>query len=192
MHMLMNRTQVRKDDWVLAIGGASGVGSAAIQIAKQLGARVVSTGSTETKRNLARQLGAEFVVDSNDATWPAEVRKITNKHGVDLVVEHVGGEVLQKCFECLARGGTIVTCGATAGREVPFNLWPFFVKQQRFIGSYGRNRADMQATLEWAAAGKLKPVIDSVFPLAQTAAAFARLRSRNVLGKVVVSTLGSN
>src|SRR5207244_1796362 len=122
----------------------------------------------------ARNLGAEFAIDYNDALWPAEIRKITDKRGVDLVVEHVGGEVLGKCFECLARGGTVVTCGATAGREVPFDLWPFFVKQHRLIGSYGRNRADLVTTLEWAAAGKLKPVIDSIFPLDQSAAAFAK------------------
>jgi alcohol dehydrogenase len=102
------------------------------------------------------------------------------------VVEHVGGDVLGKCFDCLARGGTIVTCGATAGRDVPLNLWPFFVKQHRLIGSYGRNRADLDTTLQWAGAGKLKPVIDSIFPLEETAAAFAKLRSRNFLGKVLV------
>lgn len=186
MHMLTNRVQVHQGDWVLVMGGASGVGSAAIQIAKQLGARVISTGSSEAKRSLAQQLGAEFVLDSNDANWPAEVRKLTKRRGVDLVVEHVGGEVLLKCFECLARGGTIVTCGATAGREVSFNLWPFFVKQHRLIGSYGRNRVDIQATLEWAAAGKLKPVIDSIFPLDQVPVAFAKLRSRHVLGKVLI------
>lgn len=186
MHMLTNRAHVRAGDWVLAIGGASGVGSAAIQIARQLGARVISTGSTETKRVLAKKLGAEFVVDSTQASWPAEVRKLTNKRGVDLVVEHVGGEVLPKCFECLARGGTIVTCGATAGRDVALNLWPIFVKEQRLIGSYGRNRADFRATLEWAAAGKLRPVIDSILPLDQTPAAFARLRARSVLGKLLI------
>ena len=186
MHMLTNRAHVNPGDWVLAIGGASGVGSAAIQIAKQLGARVISTGSTEAKRKLAQNLGAEFVVDSTDPQWSAEVRKITNKRGVDVVVEHVGGDVLGKCFDCLARGGTIVTCGATAGRDVPLNLWPFFVKQQRLIGSYGRNRADLDTTLQWAAAGKLKPVIDSIYPLDQTAAAFAKLRSRNFLGKILV------
>lgn len=189
MHMLTNRAQVRAGDWVLVIGGASGVGSAAIQIAKRLGARVISTGSTEAKRNLAKQLGAEFVLDPADTNWPKEVRRITDRRGVDLVIEHVGGEVLSKCFDCLARGGTIVTCGATAGREIPFDLWPFFVKQQRLIGSHGRNRADLEATLEWAAAGKLKAVIDSVVPLAQTADAFARLRSRKVLGKVLVRPL---
>ena len=186
MHMLTSRAQVRPGDWVLVVGGASGVGSAAIQIAKQLGARVISTGSTEAKRELARRLGAEFVLGSKADDWPAEVRKLTNKRGVDLIVEHVGGDVLLKCFECLARGGTIVTCGATAGREVKLNLWPLFVKQQKLVGSYGRNRADLKATLDWAAAGKLKPVIDSTFPLGETAAAFAKLRSREVLGKVLV------
>jgi NADPH:quinone reductase-like Zn-dependent oxidoreductase len=185
MHMLTNRAQVRAGDWVLVIGGASGVGSAAIQIAKHLGARVITTGSTEAKRTLAAGLGAEFVLDAN-ADWPAEVRRITRRRGVDLVVEHVGGEVLRKCFECLVRGGTIVTCGATAGRDVPFNLWPFFVKQHRFIGSYGRNRADLVTTLEWAAAGKLKPVIDSRLPLGQAPAAFAKLRARQVQGKVLI------
>lgn len=186
MHMLASRTQVKPGDWVLVIGGASGVGSAAIQIARQLGARVISTGSTEAKRDLAGSLGAELVVDTADDRWPAQVRKFTERRGVDLAVEHVGGNVLVQVFECLARGGTVVTCGATAGREVQFNLWPFFVKQQRLIGSYGRNRSDMQATLEWAAAGRLKPVIHSTYRLEQTAEAFAVLRARQALGKLIV------
>src|SRR6202042_3404396 len=159
---------------------------AAIQIAKQLGARVISTGSTEAKRELGHQLGAEFIVDSTRPDWPAEVRRLTAKHGADLVIEHIGGDVLKQVFECLARNGMVVTCGATAGREVTLNLWPVFLKQQRPIGSYGRNRADILMALEWAAEGKLKPVIDTVFPLDQTADAFAHLRSRNVLGKVLV------
>jgi 2-desacetyl-2-hydroxyethyl bacteriochlorophyllide A dehydrogenase len=186
MHMLTNRAQVQAGDWVLVIGAASGVGSAAIQIAKALGAGVITTASTEAKADLAKRLGADFVLDSTNAGWPAETRKITGRHGVDLVIEHVGGDVLLKCFECLARGGTIVTCGATAGREVPLNLWPLFVKQQRLVGSYGRNRSDLETTLQWAAEGKLKPVIDSVFPLAESEKAFAKLRARQVLGKVVV------
>jgi NADPH:quinone reductase-like Zn-dependent oxidoreductase len=186
MHMLTNRTRVRAGDWVLVIGAASGVGSAALQIAAQLGARVIATASTEVKQALAHQLGAEFVVDSTDATWPAEVRRITGKRGADLVVEHVGGEVLRKAFDCLARGGTVVTCGATAGKDATLNLWPFFVKQQRLVGSYSRDSADLKATLEWAAAGRLKPVIHAVYPLARTAEAFASLRARTVLGKVLI------
>jgi 2-desacetyl-2-hydroxyethyl bacteriochlorophyllide A dehydrogenase len=186
MHMLANRSQVQPGDWVLVMGAASGVGSAAIQIAKGLGARVITTASSDAKRKLGLQLGADAVVDSNDPAWPAEVRKLTGKRGVDLVIEHIGGDVLPKVFECLARGGTVVTCGATAGREVTLNLWPIFVKQQRLIGSYGRNRADIQATLEWVAAGKLKPVIDHIYPLAEAAAAFAHLHGRKFLGKVLI------
>ena len=187
MHMLTNRTQVKPGDWVLVMGGASGVGSAAIQIANQLGARVISTASSDAKQKLAHELGADAVVNTHDEHWPAAVRQLTNKRGVDLVVEHLGGAVLVKCFDCLARGGTIVTCGATTGREVTLNLWPIFVKQQRLIGSYGRNRADIVATLDWAATGKIAPVIDSIFPLTEAAAAFAKLRARQVLGKVLVN-----
>jgi NADPH:quinone reductase-like Zn-dependent oxidoreductase len=186
MHMLTRRAQVRSGDWVLAMGGASGVGSAAIQIARQLGARVISTGSSEAKRRFALSLGAEHVVDSSDPGWPAEVRKVTGRHGADLVVEHIGGEVLGQCLGCLARGGTIVTCGATAGREVRLQLWPFFVKEQKLVGSYGRNRKDIQATLEWAAEGKIKAATHEIYPLGRTAEAFAALRGRRVLGKVVI------
>jgi NADPH:quinone reductase-like Zn-dependent oxidoreductase len=188
MHMLTDRTKVKPGQWVLVIGGSSGVGSVAIQIAKGLGAKVITTASSEAKRKLSESLGADYVVDSNNPKWPSDVRKFTNKHGVDVVVEHVGGDVLLKVFECLARDGTVVTCGATAGREVTLNLWPLFVKQQRLVGSYGRNRVDMRATLDWAAAGKIRPVIHSTYPLSQAAEAFAALRSRQVLGKVVITT----
>jgi 2-desacetyl-2-hydroxyethyl bacteriochlorophyllide A dehydrogenase len=187
MHMLTNRAAVKPGDFVLVIAGASGVGSAAVQIARGLGARVISTGSTEAKRELARQLGAEAVVDPADGNWPAGIRKFTGKRGVDLVIEHVGGPVLQQAFNCLARGGTIVTCGATSGREVPLDLWPFFVKQQRLIGSYGRNAADFKATLDWAADGRLKPVIDNSLALAETPRGYELLRSRRVLGKIVIT-----
>lgn len=187
MHMLTNRLMVRQGDWVLVMGGASGVGSGAIQIAKALGAYVISTGSSEEKRRLARELGADYVVDPGIEDWPAEVRKITGKRGVDVVVEHVGGETLGKCFECLARGGAIVTCGATGGREVSLKVWSLFVKEQKLIGSYGRNRKDMIATLDWAAQGKIKPVIDRVYPLAQAGEGFSALRQRQVLGKVIVT-----
>jgi NADPH:quinone reductase-like Zn-dependent oxidoreductase len=186
MHMLTNRAEIRSADWVLVMAGASGVGSAAIQIAKQLGANVIATASTLEKRNLAMEAGADHVVDSTSDDWPVEVRQITDRRGVDIVVEHIGGKCLELVFACLARGGTVVTCGATAGREVQMNLWPFFVKQQRLIGSYGRNRADMIATLDWAAVGKLKPMVHKTYALADAPQAFADLRSRAVLGKAVV------
>jgi 2-desacetyl-2-hydroxyethyl bacteriochlorophyllide A dehydrogenase len=186
MHMLTDRTTVNAEDWVLVIGAGSGVGSAAIQIARGLGARVIATGSTEAKRRLGQQLGAQHAIDSTAPDWPAEVRKLTAKRGVDVVVEHVGGRVLLQSLECLARGGTIVTCGATDGRDVQVNLWPFFVKQHRLVGSYSRNAADLRRTLEWAAAGQLKPALHAVFPLDRTPEAFAALRSRSVAGKIVI------
>ena len=123
MHMLTNRAQVQMGQWVLVIGGASGVGSAAIQIAKQFGAYVIATGSSPAKRDLALSLGAQAAVDSTREDWPLEVRQLTQKRGVDLVVEHVGGPVLEKVFTCLARGGTVVTCGATAGRHPHTSNW---------------------------------------------------------------------
>lgn len=186
MHMLTNRVKIRSGDWILVIGGASGVGSAAIQIAKQLGAYVISTGSREEKCDFAKTRGADYVVNSSEETWPAKVREITQKRGVDFVVEHVGGTVLLKAFECLARGGTIVTCGATTGRDVEIKLWPLFVKEQSLVGSYGRNRVDIEATLQWAEQGKIKASIDHVFSLAETPHAFAQLRNRSVMGKVIV------
>ncbi len=186
MHMLCNRVEVQTGQWVVVIAGASGVGSAAIQIALRLGAYVIATGSSEAKRSLALQLGAQYAIDSTEPNWPAEVRRITQKRGVDIVVEHVGGNTIKQAFNCLARGGTIVTCGATAGREVTLNLWPFFVKQQRLVGSYGRNRQDVINTLAWAESGRLRAVIDEVVPLAETARAFAKLRGRRVLGKIVL------
>ncbi len=186
MHMLTDRAEVRPGDWALVVGAASGVGSAAIQIASQLGARVITTGSTEAKRRFGVQLGAEHAVDSSRVDWPAEVRKLTDRRGVDLVVEHVGGEVLEKVFQCLARGATVVTCGATAGRNISLEVWPFFVRQHRLIGSYGRNHADVTATLQWAAEGRLRPVVHQVLPLARTQEAYDLLRSRNVQGKVLI------
>jgi NADPH:quinone reductase-like Zn-dependent oxidoreductase len=188
MHMLTQRASIEAGDWVLVMGGASGVGSAGVQIAGQLGARVITTGSTQAKREFGLGLGAVRAVDSSKPDWPAEVREITGKRGVDLVLEHMGGEVLAQCFNCLARGGRIVTCGATAGRKTPLNLWPFFVKEQELTGSYGRSRKDIEAVLEWAAEGKIKPAIWQVFPLEETPAAFAALRGRQAMGKIVVES----
>lgn len=186
MHMLAERVEVREGDWVLVIGGSSGVGSAGIQIAKQMGAKVITTGSTEEKREFGLGLGADHALDSTSDDWPREVRKLTDKRGVDVVLEHVGADVLEKSFQCLARGGAVVTCGATAGRKLSLDVWPMFVKQHRFIGSYGRNHADMQATLQWVAEGRLKPAIHQVFPLPGVSNAYEVLRARGVYGKVLV------
>ena len=186
MHMLTRRTTVHPGDWVLAIGGASGVGSSGHSdrppIGRARGQHRVQRSQEEVRGRSGRGIRGGF----RRRTLARQVRQITGKRGVDLVVEHVGGDVLPRCFECLARGGAVVTCGATAGRDVSLKLWSFFVKEQRLIGSYGRTRQDMQATLEWAAAGKLKAAIAERYPLARTREAYDALRQRQVLGKVVV------
>jgi 2-desacetyl-2-hydroxyethyl bacteriochlorophyllide A dehydrogenase len=187
LHMLTRRTEVRPGQTVLVVAGASGVGSAAIQIAKHLGARVITTARSDAKRDLCVKLGADAVVDPTARDWPAEVRRLTEKRGADLVVEHVGGPLLEQVFHCLARGGSVVTCGATAGREVRLDLWPLFVKEQRLIGSYGRTRADMAETLRWAERGWLQPVIGETFPLARAVEAFHQLRAGTHLGKLLVT-----
>lgn len=186
MHMLTHRIRVQPGQWVLVMAAASGVGSAAIQIARELGARVITTGSTAAKRGLGLRLGAELAVDPAEPDWPRTVRKHTGNRGVDVVVEHLGGPILEQVFQCLARNGTVVTCGATLGRHPTLALWPFFVKQQRLVGSYGRNRASLLRTLDWAAAGRLRPVVDSVFPLSQALEGLNRLRNRLALGKVLI------
>ena len=186
-HMLTSRVTVRPGNWVLVMGGNSGVGSAAIQIARAHGARVISTGSSEEKRQLARQLGADHVIDHSTDDWYRKVVEITGRHGADIVVEHMGGDILLQALRCLSRNGKIVTCGATAGKKVGIDLWPLFVKQQSIVGSYGRNRVDMEKTLEWAAEGKIQAVIDRVLPLESTSDAFELLRERKVSGKIVVT-----
>ena len=186
MHMLTNRYQVQPGQWVLAPGAASGVGSFAIQIARELGARVITTGSTPEKRSLGLSLGAEAAFNHYDPNWPSLVRKFTGKKGVDLIVEHIGGAVLEASFHCLARNGTIVTCGATAGKNVQLNLWPFFVKQHAIIGSYGRTHKDFLNTLDWLRQGRIKPVIHAIKPLAESGNALNELRQGRVLGKSLV------
>ena len=186
MHMLTDRTSIKPGDIVLAMAGASGVGSAAIQIARELGAHVIATASSEKKRKLSLELGAEHAIDSSDENWWKEVRRVTNKRGADIIVEHIGGSVLEAAFNCLARNGTIVTCGATAGQDIHLNLWPMFVKQQRLVGSYGRTCKDLRATLEWAAKGRVKPVIHDVLALEDAENGFDLLRKRRVLGKILV------
>lgn len=187
MHMVTNRTKISPGDWVLAMGGNSGVGSYAIQIAQELGARVIASASTEEKAEFAKKLGAEYVVNHRIPGWSKDVRKHTNKKGVDLIVEHIGGKILEESFRCLARGGTIVTCGATAGKDIQIDLWPFFVKEQKLVGSYGRTTQDLITTLDWVAQKKIKPAIHQVFPLSQAHEAFDCLRSGRALGKILVS-----
>lgn len=183
-HMLVGRARLRAGDRILVQAGASGVGSLAIQIARLHGARVVATASTDAKRALCRKLGAE-------EAWPYDevvsgVRAWTGKAGVDVVVEHTGAATWEGSLRAVRWGGTVVTCGATTGGEVPLNLRALFFKQLSILGSTMGSGGEMRAAWRSVLDGRIRPVVDRVLPMTQLYAAHRLLEDRAVLGKVVV------
>ena len=186
--MLITKARVRPGETALVQAGGSGVGSAAIQIAKLAGARVIATVGSHEKMDHARQLGADDVINYNDLDFAQEVRKLTGKRGVSLVVEHIGPATWAKSIACLARGGRLVTCGATTGNEATTNLWTLFAKELRLIGSYGGTRSDLATVLRLVANGQLRPVIARTLPLESVAEAQRLMEQREVFGKIVIDT----
>jgi NADPH:quinone reductase-like Zn-dependent oxidoreductase len=154
-HMLVSRAHVREGETVLVMAAGSGVGQAAIQVARLHGARVIATARQKEKLDAARGLGADDVVDTSQPDWSAEVRRLTNKRGADVVIEHVGAAVWDQALKSLARGGRLVTCGATSGHRGEIDLRVLFVKQQSLLGSYMGTRADLGAAVEGLASGRL-------------------------------------
>ncbi len=185
-HMLMTRAALRPGEDVLVIGAGSGVGSAAIQIAKLMQARVIAVAGSDAKLEKARQLGADFTINHATQSIAREVRRITEKRGVDVVVDHVGAAVWEACFESLATYGRFVTCGVTAGHEVKLNLQALFGRQRALFGSYMGSKAELLEALKFIAQGKLRAVIDSVFPLREAAAAQGKMESRDFFGKILL------
>jgi NADPH:quinone reductase-like Zn-dependent oxidoreductase len=185
-HMLVSRANVRPGETVLVIAAGSGVGQAAVQIAKLHGTRVIATAGDARKLELARTLGADEVVDHYAGDLTDEVRRLTGGRGVDVVVEHVGEAVWDRVVRCLARGGRLVTCGATSGYHGAVDLRALFSRQLSLLGSYMGTRADLDAA--WAAFGRgdLRPVVDSVLPLGDAAEAHRRLETHSQFGKVVL------
>ncbi|MFH1811538.1 MAG: zinc-binding dehydrogenase [Pseudomonadota bacterium] len=188
--MVMNRGGLRPADTVLVLAAASGVGTAALQIARVAGARVIAGASSEPKRALARSLGADEVVDTSTTDWRKQVKAVTGRRGVDLVVEHVGGRTFEAAMACLAPGGRLVTCGATTGAEAQLNLRHVFFKQLSVVGSTMGTRADLTRALDLVGQGRLRPVVHGVFPLAQIQQAQQVLEDRQALGKVVLDVSG--
>jgi NADPH:quinone reductase-like Zn-dependent oxidoreductase len=185
--MLAERAVVRPGETVLVLAAGSGVGTAAIQIAKLFGARVIATASTDEKLARARQLGADEVINYRTTEVVAEVKRLTARQGVDVVVEHVGQATFQKSVVVCARGGRIVTCGATDGWEPTVNLRYIFWRQLSILGSTLASKARLFDLIALVAAGRLRPVVDRVLPLAEIASAHQLLESRLVFGKVVLS-----
>lgn len=185
-HMLTDRAQLRPGEDLLVIGAGSGVGSAAIQVGKLLGARVIATASLDANLAKAKTLGADDTINHARQDIAEEVRKLTEKKGVEVVFEHVGPAVWDKCIAAMTKTGRLVTCGATTGSTVPLNLTLLFGRQHSLLGSFMGTKSDLLEVLPFFGQKKLKPVVDSVFPLKDIVAAHQRLESRGQFGKVVV------
>jgi len=183
--MLHFRAGLRSGETVLVIAGASGVGSAAIQMARVAGARVVATAGSEEKRALARDLGAEEVFDHHDPDWPKQVRSAT-KGGADLVVEHVGPATWSGSVQALARNGRLVTCGGTTGPKVSLLLPHLFIKNLSVHGSTMGPRTCLPTVFDHVARGEFRPVVDRVLPLSEVTRAHELLEEGRVLGKLVL------
>jgi NADPH:quinone reductase-like Zn-dependent oxidoreductase len=186
--MLVRRARLRAGETVLVHAGGSGVGSAAIQVARLLGATVFATAGGPAKVERARALGADLVVDHERQDFAEEVRAATGRRGVDVVFEHVGAATFERSMRCLARGGRLVTCGATTGGEVQVNLRALFFKNLALLGNTMGPLADARRVVRLAGQGRLRPVIDRVLPFAQAGAAHELLEQRAVFGKVVLET----
>ena len=184
--MLVVRGRLAPGEDVLILGGAAGVGVMCIQIAKLMGCRVIATASTDAKRALCRELGADVVLDYTQDGWVKEVKAATARRGVDVTVDYVGKTTWKNSLKATAAGGRIVTCGATTGHDPTEDLRHVFFRQLSIIGSTMGSRADLAAALTQAAAGRLRPVIDRRLPLADAATAHQLIEDRAVLGKLVL------
>ncbi len=182
--MLARRAGVQAGEWVLVHAAGSGVGVACVQMAKLLGARVIATASSDEKRRRALALGADAAIAYED--FAREARRIAGKAGVDVVVDHLGPATWEGSVSVLRKGGRLVTCGGTTGHEIRFDLRHLFFKSLSFLGSTMGTSEELKTVLGHVEAGRLKPVIDSVFRLEEIRKAHERLAERAVFGKVVV------
>ena len=185
-HMLMGRAKLQPGEDVLVLSASSGVGSAAIQIARMLQCRVIATAGDEQKLAKARELGAEFTIDHYRQDIAAEAKRITGRRGVDVVIEHVGQATWGKSLESMAPGGRLVTCGATTGADVTLDLRYLFAKQWSLLGSFMGTMGELHQVLKFVFRGQLRPVIDQVFPLSEIRQAHERLEKKEQFGKVVL------
>ena len=185
--MLVGRAGLKPGETVLVIAGTSGVGSAAIQIARDAGARVLATAGSPEKIGLCVELGAEAAVDHTKPDWGQAVRSLAGKRGIDVVVEHVGPATWDTSLRLLGRNGRLVTCGGTTGPTVSVSLPHLFIKNQSVLGSTMGPRSAFPAILDRVAKGVFRPVVDRVMPLSRIAEAHELLEGRKVLGKIVLT-----
>jgi NADPH:quinone reductase-like Zn-dependent oxidoreductase len=186
-HMLVTLAELKEGETVLVVGAGAGVSVAAIQIAKARGARVIATSTSKEKLARARELGADDAILHPPEELARTVRKLTDGKMADVVFEHVGGAIIGEALKCLRRSGRLVTCGATAGPQATIDLRYVFDRQLKIFGAKMGSLAEMRAVWALVAAGKLKPVVDRVFPLAEAARAHEYLGARGQFGKVVLA-----
>jgi NADPH:quinone reductase-like Zn-dependent oxidoreductase len=186
-HMLVARAQVRLGEDVLVWAAGSGVGMAAIQIAKLMGARVIATAGRGDKLERARALGADEVIDHHQQDVAAEVRRLTGKKGVEIVIEHVGQATWERSLQCLAHRGRLVTCGATTGPQGATDLRFVFSKQLTLMGSYMGSKAELLEAAPHFFARRLRPVVHQVLPLAEARRAHEVMQASEHFGKIVLT-----
>ena len=184
--MLVTRARLREGEWVLVWGVGGGVATAALAIAKALGARVLATSSSDEKLERARELGADAVVNHATGDVRAVVKAVTGGPGVDVVVEHVGEATWATSLAAVRPRGRVVVCGATTGPNPPAQLHRVWWKQLDVLGSTMGTRADFEAAFELVLSGRARPVVDAVYPLAEARAAHERLEAGKQLGKIVL------
>jgi NADPH:quinone reductase-like Zn-dependent oxidoreductase len=188
--MLVTRAGLQAGEWVLAWGAGSGIGSAALVIARALGGHVIATSSSDAKLELARGLGADAVVNHATGDVIEAVKDVTGGHGVDVVVEHVGEATWQTSLQAVRPHGRITVCGATTGPNPKAALHRVWWKQLTVLGSTMGMKADFEGVYELVKAGRARPVVDSVFPLAEARAAHERMESGEHFGKIVLRIPG--
>jgi NADPH:quinone reductase-like Zn-dependent oxidoreductase len=185
-HMLFDNARLEPGESVLVHAGGSGIGTAAVRMAKAIGCTVYATVGDDAKGAKVAALGADHVINYRTERFEGEVRRLTRRRGVDVVFEHVGADTWNGSLLCLKRGGRLVTCGSTSGVSAQMNLMQLFQQQYRITGSFGCSLANIRQSLDKMAAG-LRPVVDTVYPLADFAEGLGRLETRDVFGKILVS-----
>jgi len=186
-HMLVTRAALKKGETVLVHAAGSGIGSAAIQLAKTLGAKVITTAGTDEKLAKAKKLGAWGLINYQHANFTDEVKRLTKGRGVDVVFEHIGPATWTGSLASLAKKGRLVTCGATSGPKAEIDLRFLYMKQLSIFGSYMGGDGELRKVMRLLSLGKLKPVVDSLFPLEQARSAHEKMESRDFFGKIVLT-----
>lgn len=185
-HMLSTRSHLSPGETVLVWAAGSGVGSAAIEVSKLLGAKVIATAGNDEKLDKAKKLGADYVINHNKQDVPSEVKRITNGKKANVVFDHIGQATWEKSMRSMAPAGRLVNCGVTSGGKAEVDIRYVFVKQFTLMGSYMGGRAELLKVLTFFNDGNLKPVVDSIFPLREVASAQTRMEKSEHFGKIVL------